>query len=83
MSDGPPEWFDRAHGYTRRDGDDAAKVEIMGEIRMSTAKAIHFYDGTRTAWIARALIDDIDETSNPGVATITIPEWLAKKEGLI
>jgi hypothetical protein len=82
LSDGPPDWFDRAHGYTRRE-DDGRKVEIVGEIRMTTERAVHFYDGSKTVWLARSLIDSIDETTNPGCATIVIPEWLAKKEGLI
>jgi hypothetical protein len=82
MSDQPPEWFDRAHGYSRRE-DDGKTVELTGEIRNSTELAIYFYDGSKTVWIARSLITAIDEEGGRGTATITIPEWLAKKEGLI
>lgn len=83
MSDGPPEWFDRAHGYSRRE-DTGELVELVGEIRpVSTEKAIYFYDGAKTVWIARSLIQKIDEDAQRGTATIIIPEWLAKKEGLI
>lgn len=82
MSDQPPDWWERAHGHSRRE-DDGKTVELIGEIRMSTELAIHFYDGTKTVWIARSVITEIDEEGGRGTATITIPEWLAKKEGLI
>ena len=82
MIDEPPEWFERAHGYGRRE-DDGKTVEIIGEIKNSTDRAIYFYDGAKTVWIARSQVHAIDEEGGRGTATITIPEWLAKKEGLI
>lgn len=78
MSDHVPAWFDALHGAGRRGGDDdSPQVEIAGDIRASTDKAIHFYDGTRTVWLPRSQVTIVDDT------TISLPEWLAKNNGLI
>jgi hypothetical protein len=60
---------------TRRANHDL--VDIAGEIRARTARAIQFYDGEHTVWLPLSQI----EINNDG--TITMPEWLAEEKELI
>lgn len=52
-------------------------VDIAGEVRAQTDKAIQFYDGDRTVWLPRSQIELNDD------GTVTMPEWLANEKGLI
>jgi RNase P/RNase MRP subunit p29 len=52
-------------------------VDIAGEVRIETDKAMKIYDGTKTCWVPKRLI----EVNGDG--TLTMPEWLAKEKGLI
>lgn len=52
-------------------------VDISGEIRAQTDKAIQFYDGSTTVWLPRSQIEINDDD------TVTMPEWLAMDKGLI
>ena len=60
------------HGAGRSD-----LVDIAGEIRAQTEKAIQFYDGERTVWLPRSQIEINDD------GTVTMPEWLAVDKGLV
>jgi hypothetical protein len=60
---------------TRRSNHDL--VDISGEIRARTARAIQFYDGERTVWLPLSQIEINDD------GTITMPEWLAMEKELI
>lgn len=80
MSGEPPDWFDRLHGGSRRrhGGSDepVEMIEIAGEIKIDTGRAIHFYDGSKTVWLPHSQIEIIDGGAR-------CPEWLAKANGLI
>ncbi len=52
-------------------------TDIAGEIRGETENAIRIYDGARTEWVPRRLV----EVNSDG--TFTMPEWLAKEKGFI
>lgn len=52
-------------------------VDIDGEIRVRTEKAIQFYDGATTVWLPLSQIEINDDD------TVTMPEWLALDKGLI
>lgn len=52
-------------------------VDVAGEIRAETDKAVQFYDGSVTVWLPRSQIEIGDD------GTIAMPEWLAKDKGLI
>lgn len=52
-------------------------VDIAGEIRSQTEKAIQFFDGDKAVWLPRSQIE-INEDG-----TVTMPEWLALDKGLI
>lgn len=52
-------------------------VDIAGEIRAETDKAVQFYDGERTVWLPRSQIEIGDN------GTVAMPEWLAMDKGLI
>ena len=52
-------------------------VDVAGEIRAQTEKAIQFYDGNVTVWLPRSQIEIGDD------GTVAMPEWLAKDKGLI
>jgi hypothetical protein len=52
-------------------------VDIAGEIRAQTEKAIQFYDGDVTVWLPRSQIEIGDD------GTVAMPMWLAKDKGLI
>ena len=82
----PPDWWLRYHGHasSRSDaGSDAGNgsaeqmVEITGEVKIQTGKAIQFYDGSRTVWLPRSQIEIADD------GAVWCAEWLAKKNGLI
>jgi hypothetical protein len=60
---------------TRRANHDL--VDISGEIRARTQRAIQFYDGARTVWLPLSQIEINDDD------TITMPEWLAEEKELI
>lgn len=52
-------------------------VDVAGEIRAETDKAIQFYDGSVVVWLPRSMIEIGDD------GTIAMPEWLAMEKGLI
>lgn len=52
-------------------------VDISGEIRGETNRALKIYDGTRTEWVPKS------QAENNGDGTFTMPEWLAKEKGFI
>ena len=59
-------------------------IELAGEITADTDLAILFTDGINEAWIARSLIEietDFYKFGEP--ITVTMPEWVAKREGFI
>lgn len=55
-------------------------VDVSGEIRHETARAVLFFDGTREAWLPKSLIE-IEPKGK--LFEVTMPEWLAHKHGLI
>lgn len=55
-------------------------IEIAGEIRARSAKAIKLYDGAREAWLP---LSQIEIEENGKTVTVTMPEWLARDKGLI
>ncbi len=52
-------------------------VDIAGEKRGETEKAIKWFDGKTTAWIPKSQVEESDD------GTIAMPEWLAKDKGFI
>jgi hypothetical protein len=55
-------------------------VDIAGELvePFETGKAYRFFDGDRTVWLPKSQCQwDADDK------TMAMPEWLAKKRGLI
>lgn len=53
-------------------------VDIAGEIQGETDKAYRFFDGARTAWLAKSQCE-----WDPDDKTMAMPEWLAKDKELI
>lgn len=64
-------------------------IEIEGEIRASTDKAVLFDDGDVRVWLPKSETaiawkdGDALLTSDIRPCTVTIPEWLAYEKGLI
>lgn len=81
MSDAPPEWFDRYHGRPQRDPEADTWVEIAGEIRANTDRAVQLYDGSRTSWLPRSQIRPADAGDGP--ITLEVKHWIAKENGFI
>lgn len=52
-------------------------VDIAGEIRAQTERAIQFYDGERVVWLPLSQVEVNDD------GTVTMPEWLAMEKELI
>ena len=52
-------------------------VEIAGEVRIETEKALQIYDGMKVGWVPKRLVED------NGDGTFTMPEWIAKEKGFI
>lgn len=68
-------------GRERYVADDEARrsnlVDIAGEKRGETEKAIRWFDGTRSEWVPKS---QCEESSD---GTLAMPEWLAKDKGFI
>jgi hypothetical protein len=47
-------------------------VDIAAEVRGETEKAWRLYDGAKTEWVPKSLVED------NGDGTFTMLEWLAK-----
>ncbi len=52
-------------------------IDIAGEIKGETEKALRLYDGGRTEWVPKSQVED------NGDGTFTMPMWLAKDKGFI
>lgn len=52
-------------------------VDIAGEKRGETEKAIRWFDGKNEAWVPKSQVEIGDD------GTIAMPEWLAKDKGFI
>lgn len=52
-------------------------VDIAGELRRETEKAIMIFDGDKEVWLPKSQVED------NGDGTFTMPEWLALDKGLI
>jgi hypothetical protein len=52
-------------------------IEIAGEKRGETDKAIRIYDGARTEWVPKQYVEDNRD------GTFTMEEWIAKEKGFI
>ncbi len=66
--------------YWRPDGIlivDDKLVNIAGNKRGETKKAIQIYDGAKTEWVPKQFVEDNDD------GTFTMPEWLAKEKCFI
>jgi len=56
-------------------------IEITGQIKYETDKAILLFDGKKEVWVPKSQIEDMEREKN--MITITIPEWLAIEKELI
>lgn len=56
-------------------------VDVSGEIRRETEKAILFYDGKAEVWLPKSLVEV--ERKERGLVEVAMPAWLAMREGLI
>ena len=73
------DWWDGNEGYLEQETFSLA-CTYLGP----TKDAILINDGTRNMWIPRSEIrDELPKLAKGDIVTITIPEWLAKKKGLI
>ena len=52
-------------------------IDIAGEVRGETDKAIPLFDGKTIAWLPKSQVEDNRD------GTFTMPEWLAKDKGFI
>jgi hypothetical protein len=56
---------------------DPKLVDIAAELRGETYKAYRIFDGAKTEWVPKSLVED------NGDGTFTMPEWLAQERGFI
>ena len=52
-------------------------VDIAAEKRGETERAWRLYDGSKTEWVPKSMVED------NGDGTYAMPEWLAKEKGFI
>ena len=64
--------------------DECVELEVEEPVRRATPKAILIeYEGVEK-WIPQSLISDDSEVWKEGdTGTLVIPEWFARKEGLV
>lgn len=51
--------------------------DLAAEIRGETEKAWRLWDGSKTEWVPKSLVEDNKD------GTFTMPEWLARDKGFI
>lgn len=63
-------------------------IEIAGEVKVETERAILFFDGKVEEWVPKSQVsdysvrgDDFDDWTD--IDVIFIPEWLALDKGFI
>ncbi len=56
---------------------DPRLIDIAGEIKGESERALRLYDGKTTEWVPKSQVED------NGDGTFTMPEWLAKEKGFI
>ena len=52
-------------------------IEIAGEVRAETDKALRIFDGKKSEWVPKSQVEDNRD------GTFTMPEWLAQEKGFI
>ncbi len=52
-------------------------IDIAGEKRAETEKAIQWFDGKTVAWLPKSQIEINDD------GTVSMPEWLATDKGFV
>jgi len=57
-------------------------IEITGQIKYETDKAMLLFDGKKEVWIPKSQIEGIEKKERRMVAVV-IPEWLAMEKELI
>lgn len=65
---------------------DPKLIDLACELRHETDKAFLIFDGAREVWIPKSLAEwepAPNRSSSSSTGTITMPEWLAQREGLI
>lgn len=63
---------------------DMRMIDFLGELKHETENACLFYDGHEDVWIPKSLIDSMIQVgSNKQDFEVIIPEWFAKKKGII
>ena len=60
-------------------------VDIEVHLRKETTKAwlVVYEDEENPVWLPKSEIEVQQDTPRPGVATVTMSEWLAQEKGLI
>lgn len=56
-------------------------IDITGELRHETAAAVMIFDGSKEVWLPKSLVE-IAPNDDGKTVTVSLPEWLAEKEGL-
>jgi hypothetical protein len=68
-------------GRIKRRAGDGNIVDVEAELRHETPGdngAFLIFDGTKEVWVPKSLVEH-----DPHDSTFAMPEWLAKREGLI
>lgn len=68
------------HHFKR--GMDRNYIEISGQKKAETDRAILFFDGKKEAWIPKSQIES-EEDEGKGIVTIIIAEWMAIEKELV
>ena len=60
-------------------------IDVTVEIVRETAKAVLVHEGdeSRAVWLALSQIEVARNDPKPGLATVSLPTWLAQEKGLI
>lgn len=61
---------------------DSDEIEIAGEVKASTDKAVLWFDGKTEAWVPRSQITDYCEEKGKWTS-IFLREWLAIEKGFV
>lgn len=67
---------------TRRTMNDIKEIEFYGDLKRETDDAFLFYDGMYEVWLPKSQVIEYERVTT-ATYRVMVPEWLAKKKGII
>ncbi len=83
MSRGFLDEDDGASEFVALDNSHKGDIALAGTVKATGRHALLFNNGTRDVWVPYGHLRGREDDPGNQTVTIMVPEWFAKKEGLI